>query len=588
MRKVMKKIYILSFIAGALCLAVSCNKELQRENSATEGGDMPLVTETITATISEADSKVAIDGTSGTVTWHTGDEVAYHISDGDGAWSSAANTEVDGANAAFITSGTRNAFAVYPKSLVHDGSDWRAASVTDYGQSGHALAVTLPDSYTLSEIQDNKTKLPIIAENTGDKWTFKQLCGTLRLTVSNIPAETSYLKVDFNGMQVSGAFSIASPVTVGSSTIASSSDSTDDTITINGISGASNVTFNLPLPTGTYGNITIVAYSGTGIPLMAQHTSVKGDGTAYTAQRAHGKQRSAALTMGVFSIASGEYAIIAPGNLIYSAGTWSFHDTQYGVCRKGDGDNSAQYTSSGTFDLFGWGTSGWDNTSAEPSWTNFQPWSTSMENLYNGGANPTYQYNSYGYGPSFNSSQKALVGVNAHGDWGVHNQIGLDAPGTWCTLSYQQFLYVYKDAARGSTVNGVANAKGTHAMVEGINGDILFPDIYSHPSGPAEPKHINDYTYAFTENEYTAEEWNKMEAAGAVFLPCAGYASGGIVLNYNVYARYWTSTQNSDLLAWFYSTYKSWVTDHWVYQGGVMNAISRYHQFPVRLVKHLD
>lgn len=49
------------------------------------------------------------------------------------------------------------------------------------------------------------------------------------------------------------------------------------------------------------------------------------------------------------------------GNLKYSNGTWSFHTNQYDMCFTSAGDVSANYNASGTFDLFGFGTSGYNN-----------------------------------------------------------------------------------------------------------------------------------------------------------------------------------------------------------------------------------
>lgn len=559
----MKKIFILSFIAGALCLAVSCNKELQRENSTTEGGDMPLVTETITATISEVDSKVAIDGTSGTVTWHTGDEVAYHISDGDGAWSSAANTEVDGANAAFITSGTRNAFAVYPKSLVHDGSDWRAASVTDYGQSGHALAVTLPDSYTLSEIQDNKTKLPIIAENTGDKWTFKQLCGILRLTVNDIPSGTSYIKVDFNGRKVSGSFNVASPVTPGASVIESTSGTPgdDDYINITGFSGSEgNVTVNIPLPVGAaYKDLIVSAWNGTDVPIMAQVTPF-----SYTAVRAHGKKVSSALNLGVFSRSDGKHFVFAPGNLIasvsnpgtvttggtaFSATAWSFaneQDLYVGGEKQLNGVDTE-------CDLFGWVGS---NTT--------DPYVQDCFGLFTSG-NKEY----YGY----------LSGAETlFHDWSeveISYKGSTYCSGTWKTPTSNYFSNAY-NGDRGATVNGVSNANFAKARVSAHSGMLLFPDNYVDESATIKQTTIDNASSGFYETVIDRSDVAAMK--GVVFLPAAGRRNTTDISAGD--GTYWTATCfNQD--GAYYSSFTS---------GAVTptNATVRYYGMSVRLVRDLD
>jgi hypothetical protein len=67
-----------------------------------------------------------------------------------------------------------------------------AEDAANYGQSGATLDVTLPPSYTLAEVSGTTTPCPMIADNTGSGWAFYQLCGLLRLTVNNIPADCRY------------------------------------------------------------------------------------------------------------------------------------------------------------------------------------------------------------------------------------------------------------------------------------------------------------------------------------------------------------------------------------------------------------
>jgi hypothetical protein len=143
-----------------------------------------------------------------------------------------------------------------------------AIDVGNYGQSGMALDLTLPASYTLAQVSGTTTSCPMIATNTpGEGWTFKHLCGLLRLTVSGIPTDDgTFLKVDFGGCQVSGAFTLASPVTPGTSTIGTSPGSPNDQITITELGGASEVTVNIPLPAGAYGDVVVTAFNSSNVP----------------------------------------------------------------------------------------------------------------------------------------------------------------------------------------------------------------------------------------------------------------------------------------------------------------------------------
>ena len=46
-------------------------------------------------------------------------------------------------------------------------------------------------------------------------------------------------------------------------------------------------------------------------------------------------------------------------------------------------------------------------------------------------------------------------------------------------------------------------------------------------------------------NSYTAADWTKMESAGCVFLPAAGYRSGSEMAGPGTYGYYWTATPNT-------------------------------------------
>ena len=54
----------------------------------------------------------------------------------------------------------------------------------------------------------------------------------------------------------------------------------------------------------------------------------------------------------------------------------------------------------------------------------------------------------------------------------------------------------------------------------------------------------------YTTNTYSAEQWAILEAAGAVFLPAAGYRSSNQVYQIGTNGYYWTSSSNNDLNAY--------------------------------------
>lgn len=110
-------------------------------------------------------------------------------------------------------------------------------------------------------------------------------------------------------------------------------------------------------------------------------------------------------------------------------------------------------------------------------------------------------------------------------DWGTYN-----SGGNWRTLSAEEWQYLLfrREDAR---------FKYGMATVWGVQGLILLPDNWTLPS---------DCTfrpgYGWRQNVYDLDQWAKMEARGAMFLPAAGYRwdretfAGGS-------GYYWSSTK---------------------------------------------
>ena len=263
----MKK--LIYYIPALILFAVSCEKE---ENSPSQIENEPvsevkMITEVVSGGREES-TKATISNTDASFAWTAGDNVAVHVSNGKYVYTSdegasGATLEASPAKASFTVvypdGYSRDAFALYPSTIVDKDA-------TNYGQSGQPLNVTFPSSYTLAQVSGETSPCPMISANTaGNGWNFYQLCGLLRLTVNDIPSTAKRLEIDFNGKKVCGAFSITSPVTPGSSVIATADDTANDCITItkDGTDvalGATNLVVNIPLPVGTYTTITITAY----------------------------------------------------------------------------------------------------------------------------------------------------------------------------------------------------------------------------------------------------------------------------------------------------------------------------------------
>lgn len=168
-------------------------------------------------------------------------------------------------------------------------------------------------------------------------------------------------------------------------------------------------------------------------------------------------------------------------------------------------------------------------------------------------------------------------------DWGV-NEISGDVANTWYTLSSAEWFYLLHtrvgetgDNLRGKARitgiadhPGVATLNGAHRTV--IEGFILVPDDWTAddiPSGLSFVPASDEDT--MTHNIYTVEQWARMEAAGAMFLPAAGYGSyygssmqtaeGNEILDAFAAGHYWTQTKprdgfgEADYLAFQYNYY---------------------------------
>jgi len=242
---------------------------------------------------------------------------------------------------------------------------------------------------------------------------------------------------------------------------------------------------------------------------------------------------------GYFSVSASSKVTFSQGNLQYQASTktWRFAEHQYDMI--GDANKNISSTYSGWIDLFGWGTSGYNSK---------YPYMTSKD------------YSDYG-------AVGDIAGTNY--DWGVYNKIsnGGNVAGQWRTLTEDEWHYVLKVRADASSLKGSATVNGVHGM-------ILLPDAWSTPAGVSFKAGMN----GFENNIYTVNEWAKMEANGAVFLPAAGYRNGTYVSYVGSGGYYWSSSA----YGYDYARYLYFVGDD-----AYMNSYYRHYGRSVRLVRSL-
>lgn len=103
----------------------------------------------------------------------------------------------------------------------------------------------------------------------------------------------------------------------------------------------------------------------------------------------------------------------------------------------------------------------------------------------------------------------------------------------WNILSADEWQYL---------VNTRPGNRFAKACVNNVNGLIIFSDTYNHPIAQALVKVNVSGSMSYSENTFTLEQWGAMEAAGAIFLPAAGYHNGTTVASYGAEGDYWSST----------------------------------------------
>lgn len=110
----------------------------------------------------------------------------------------------------------------------------------------------------------------------------------------------------------------------------------------------------------------------------------------------------------------------------------------------------------------------------------------------------------------------------------------------WHVLTESEWTYllVTRDSARvaADQRNGIGTVNGKHGL-------IIIPDNWIQPSGV--PALIGGVSEGWDTNSYDATQWAAMEAAGAAFLPAAGYSTDGTTaVDPEKDGTYWSSTEH--------------------------------------------
>ena len=255
--------------------------------------------------------------------------------------------------------------------------------------------------------------------------------------------------------------------------------------------------------------------------------------------------------------------------------SWSFAENQYDINYKNYYDVGENYANEDVVGHFGWGATGYSITTDVYAPLNYKPNSTANTK------NSEHVRNPYHYGPSWTAtpvtSNYTTAGVdiaNTNSDWGYYlSSAGASGQSItndedhydWRLFTRDEIAYIlgpnYGTAPNpgtncrySSTIGEVENARFVKVNISdasngtddtGLNGLIIFPDVYAHPATVSIPDNINDLKCSFTSNSYTIAQWEFMEAQGAIFLPAAGCHDNHKIDGINTQCYYWTSTYNN-------------------------------------------
>ena len=298
------------------------------------------------------------------------------------------------------------------------------------------------------------------------------------------------------------------------------------------------------IPCGINAEIKACAYTLTGYKFDSWNTKADGTGAKYKVGTTIAVVKDMVLyaqwidkTVGAFSTSATQTVAFSPGNLQYHPknDTWRFAEKQTDYIGADNQYLAADYN--GWIDLFGWSTDG----------------------------------GTVKFGVSTSTAYADYFGDFV--DWGT-NQIGEDAPNTWRTLTKDEWNYLRFSRTNASTLQGVAK-------VDNSNGLILLPDGWVCPEGITFKSGFHsDYSveaYGLYQT-FTADEWMLMEAAGAIFLPAAGYRDGTSVNSVQYYNRYWSATEDDSYEAYYLYFYSDEAN---------ISSDDRYEGLSVRLVQDL-
>ena len=238
-----KTLYIIAF---AIFLAASCQRE-----KLPGGPEINDTQKTLAVGVAdEADSRVGFDENK-SFYWHQGDRI--------GVMTSAGFREM-----VLGDQYHKKAVGVFTGNFAEDIGGYVIYPYGTHRMENGLLKYVLPSSYTYESIEDdaNSFNPPMFGLISGNRGTLRHLASFFKITVSNIPAGGSDMKLVFTAdKRITGEFT-ADPLA--ETPVIVTDDTEGNTVTINfsnTVSGSTGV-FYIPAPLGTYALITAEIFEG--------------------------------------------------------------------------------------------------------------------------------------------------------------------------------------------------------------------------------------------------------------------------------------------------------------------------------------
>lgn len=446
--------------------------------------DEQVVTRFTAGIESSAKTHLATDGAA--LKWDAGDEVmVYSNVAAEGAVFTATNLR-EGDGVADLVSETG----------VAEGTLYTAIHPVGIAES--ASSVTLP---AVQQSADGSLKdFPMYAQSSSTVFQFDNLCGALKIQL-HAACTVSSIRVTVAGAKLNGTYTVS---TEGGLALTGCTNGTATTtleltapVAVDATEGHD---FYICLPAGSYTEmqITFVQPDGSYCTKTSSGT-VSIARSMYTTATFSGLNFTAVLLSGVFTVSSDRTVRFAKGNLQYVNDAWCFAEHQYDVL--GTYGPVCTYDEN-AWDLFGWSAN--DN-------------------------------NNYGRSSSCINADYSGSFI----DWGTAiNPGGAATP--WRTLSANEWRVLLGTGEQRAGKYGLATIS-VPGSTNPAHGLVLLPDNWE---GNSITPGCNNVSW--TANSYTAAEWEQMEAAGAVFLPAAGFRTGEYVYNVGTGCCYWSSSQSEE------------------------------------------